>query len=103
MCRIYLLADIEIKVHARPSSILSCLPASVSIIKQIIKEESQKIAISFIPSIGARRFQDFMKILKEIATENSEALNIDTNKGLLHMFDERKSVEKAALGLLIYS
>ena len=37
------------------------------------------------------------------AIENSKALNIDTNKGLLHMFDERKSVEKAALGLLIYS
>ena len=37
MCRIYSLADIEIKVHARPSSILSRLPASVSIVKEIIK------------------------------------------------------------------
>ena len=61
-------------------------------------KKGKKELFSFRPLIGARSFKEFIDLLTDIASESEEALQFSSREGLLHMFEEKKSVQKAALG-----
>lgn len=64
----------------------------------VLNKESKKELFSFRPLMGARPLKEFIDLLMDIAAESPEALQFSSRGGLLHMFEEKKSVQEAALG-----
>lgn len=89
------LCDISVHVStSKAKSLLNPIPSTVII---CCKKDKKEI-FSFRPLMGARPFKEFIDLLADMSSETEEALQFSSRGGLLYMFDEKKSVEKAALG-----
>lgn len=93
--QLFSLTEIEVEVNPSSKSLLNPLPASISVHRSC---DDRKNIVTFRPSIGAEMFKEFIDSVKAVAVENSENLNFSSEGGLLHMFDEKDKVAKAALG-----
>jgi len=89
------LSEIFVQMSApKAKSLLNPMPSTVN----IINKKDRKELFSFRPLMGARPLKEFVGLLSEIASESAEALEFSSRGGLLHIFNEKDSVEKAALG-----
>ncbi len=89
------LSDISVQVNSQKSkSLLNPIPSTVS----VVSNSDSKEIFSFRPLMGAHPFKEFVDIIFDVASESEETLQFSSRGGLLHMFDEKAAVEKAALG-----
>ena len=89
------LTDILLEVSVQKAkSLLNPIPSTVNVFSKSDKKE----LFSFKPLMGARPFKEFVDLIVDIASESEEALQFSSPRGLQALFDEKDSVEKAALG-----
>ena len=89
------LSEIFVKINSTKSkSLLNPIPSTVSIVSRADRKE----IFSFRPLMGARPLKEFVDLLLDIASESEEALQFSSGRGMLHMYNEKEAVEKAALG-----
>jgi len=84
---LFSIMDVDVTIHAPSKSLLSPLPASISLTTAVFgnKSTTREEVYNFIPSIGARRFAKFVEVLRDVATEDPDALKFSDRGGLLYM------------------
>ncbi len=87
----------EIRVDVSSPKTKSLLNPISSTVVVFSKRERREL-FSFRPLMGAHPFKEFVGLLMDVAAESEEILQFSSSGGLLHMFEEKKSVQKAALG-----
>lgn len=86
---LFSIADVELTIHPPSKSMLSPLPASISLtITSSGNKSTREEVYRFIPSIGARRFAKFVEVVKDVAVEDPNALKFSDRGGLIYMYDE---------------
>ena len=83
---LFSITDVELVIVPASKSMLSPLPASISLLTYggKIREE----LLNFIPSIGAHRFAKFVEVVKDVSVEDPNTLKFSERGGLIYMFDE---------------
>lgn len=89
------LNEVIIDIKEVKKSRLNPMPSMI-----IVRSKKGKLEelFSFRPSSGARLFKEFIETLTDIRSESPDAIDFNSKGGILHMFDQKEVVAKAALG-----
>lgn len=85
---LFSIMDVDVTINAPSKSMLSPLPASISLSTHVYGSQSTREEVyNFIPSIGARRFAKFLEVLRDIAVEDPNSLKFSDKGGLIYLAD----------------
>ncbi len=84
----------EVQAGAGKKSRLNPIPSMLVVRRKSNNDE----LFSFRPSTGAHLFKDFIDTIAEVKSESPEAVDFNSEGGLINMFHRKASVERAALG-----
>lgn len=88
---LFSIKDVELTINPPSKSLLSPLPASISLTTSISRNNATREEVyQFIPSIGARRFAKFLEVVRDILVENPDTLKLTERGGLVYMYDDAK-------------
>lgn len=80
--------DVDVTINPPSKSMLSPLPAGITLTTVGKLSKTREEVYSFIPSIGARRFAKFVEVIKDVALEDPNTLKFSERGGLIYMYDE---------------
>jgi len=87
---LFSIMNVEVTINAPSKSVLSPLPASISLTTAVFGRKSRgtrEEVYNFIPSIGARRFAKFLEVLRDVAMEDPNSLKFSEKGGLIYLAD----------------
>mmetsp|Transcript_12515 Transcript_12515/g.22663 ORF Transcript_12515/g.22663 Transcript_12515/m.22663 type:complete len:327 (-) Transcript_12515:340-1320(-) len=89
---LFSILDVQVTINAPSKSVLSPLPASISLTTAVFggsgrKTNTREEVYNFIPSIGARRFAKFLEVLRDVALEDPNSLKFSEKGGLIYLPD----------------
>lgn len=88
---LFSIKDVELTINPPSKSMLSPLPASISLTTSISRNKATREEVyHFIPSIGARRFAKFFEVVRDVLVENPDTLKLTERGGLVYMYDDSK-------------
>jgi hypothetical protein len=88
---LFSIKDVELTINPPSKSMLSPLPASISLTTSISRSKGTREEVyHFIPSIGARRFAKFLEVVRDVLVEDPDTLKLTERGGLIYMYDEPK-------------
>jgi len=85
---LFSIVDVELTILPASKSMLSPLPASISLsVSASGKRSTREEVYNFIPSIGARRFAKFVEVVKDVSVEDPNTLKFSDRGGLIYMHE----------------